>query len=96
MSNEIAYAITKAAIETLTYTLAPDIAAKGITINAVNPGPTDSGWMTETQKAELIERFPMKRFGVPADAAKLIAFLTSEEAEWITGQVIHAEGGFKR
>lgn len=96
MPNEIAYAITKGAIETLTYTLSQEIAARGITINAVNPGPNDTGWMSDKLKEELLGRFPMKRIGEPKDAAKLIGFLVSEDAEWITGQVIHSEGGFKR
>jgi 3-oxoacyl-[acyl-carrier protein] reductase len=96
MPSEIAYAITKGAIETLTYTLSQEIAAKGITINAVNPGPNDTGWMDDQLKADLIKRFPMKRLGTPQDTANLIGFLASEEAEWITGQIIHSEGGFKR
>ena len=96
MSNEIAYAITKGAIETLTYTLAQEIAKKGITINAVNPGPNDTGWMNKKLRKELLERFPMKRIGRPSDTAKLIGFLVSKDAEWITGQVIHSEGGFIR
>lgn len=96
MPNEIAYAITKGAVETLTYTLSQEIASKGITINAVNPGPNDTGWMDEKLKNELINQFPMNRIGKPKDTAKLIGFLTSEDAEWITGQIIHSEGGFKR
>jgi len=96
MPNEIAYAITKGAIETLTYTLSQEIASKGITINAVNPGPNDTGWMNEKLKNELINQFPMKRIGKPKDTAKLIGFLVSEDAEWITGQIIHSEGGFIR
>lgn len=96
MSNEIAYAITKGAIETLTYTLSQKIASKGITINAVNPGPNDTGWMDEKLRKELIKKFPMKRIGTPKDASKLVGFLASEEAEWITGQIIHSEGGFIR
>jgi len=96
MPNEIAYAITKGAIETLTNTISQEIALKGITINAVNPGPNDTGWMDEKMKKELLKRFPMHRIGEPRDTAKLIGFLTSEDAEWITGQVIHSEGGFKR
>lgn len=96
MPNEIAYAITKGAIETLTYTLSSEIAAKGITINAVNPGPNDTGWMNENLKTELKAQFPMNRIGTPKDTAKLIGFLVSEDAEWITGQIIHSEGGFKR
>jgi len=96
MPNEIAYAITKGAIETLTYTLSHKIASKGITINAINPGPNDTGWMDEGLKNKLLNQFPMKRIGEPKDTAKLIGFLTSEDAEWITGQIIHSEGGFKR
>lgn len=96
MPNEIAYAITKGAIETLTYTLSQEIASKGITINAVNPGPNDTGWMDKNLKNKLITQFPMKRIGNPTDTAKLIGFLASENAEWITGQIIHSEGGFKR
>ena len=95
MPNEIAYAITKGAIETLTYTLSQEIASKGITINAVNPGPNDTGWMDDELKSKLIGQFPMKRIGKPKDTAKLIGFLVSEDAEWITGQIIHSEGGFK-
>jgi 3-oxoacyl-[acyl-carrier protein] reductase len=96
MPNEIAYAITKGAIETLTYTLSQEIASKGITINAVNPGPNDTGWMDKKIKTELLNQFPMNRIGKPKDTAKLIGFLASEDAEWITGQIIHSEGGFKR
>lgn len=96
MPNEIAYAITKGAIETLTYTISQEIAQKGITINAVNPGPNDTGWMDKEMKKQLLKQFPMNRIGKPKDTAKLIGFLASEDAEWITGQIIHSEGGFKR
>ncbi len=96
MSNEIAYAITKGAVETLTKTISQSIAPKGITINAVNPGPTDTGWMDEQLATAILEKSPMGRIATPKDAARLVAFLASDEAEWITGQVIHSEGGFKR
>lgn len=96
MPNEIAYAITKGAIETLTYTLSQEIASKGITINAVNPGPNDTGWMDDKMKKELLDHFPMNRIGKPTDTAKLIGFLASEDSEWVTGQIINSEGGFKR
>jgi 3-oxoacyl-[acyl-carrier protein] reductase len=96
MSGEIAYAITKGAIETLTRTICHELAAQGITINAVNPGLTDSGWMDAATQACFLPRSPMGRFGQPEDAARLIAFLASEAAGWITGQVIHSEGGFIR
>lgn len=96
MSSEIAYALTKGAIETLTKTISQKIASKGITINAINPGPTDTGWMDEKVTAMILEKSPMGRIGTPKDASRLIAFLASDEAEWITGQIIHSEGGFTR
>lgn len=94
MLNEIAYAVTKGAVDALTVTMAAELGSKGITVNAVNPGPTDTGWMTPELEDALLPRFPTKRIGMPKDAARLIAFLASEEAAWITGQIIHSEGGF--
>lgn len=96
MVGEIAYAATKGAIDALTITLAAEVAEKGITVNAVNPGPTDSGWITPALRQELLPRFPMGRLGEPEDVARLVAFLASDEAAWITGQIIHSEGGFRR
>ncbi|MFN2340874.1 MAG: SDR family oxidoreductase [Halanaerobium sp.] len=96
MENEIAYAVTKGAVDALTISLAAELAPKGITVNAVNPGPTDTGWMKQELKEELLKKFPLGRIGQPEDAAKLISFLASEEAEWITGEIINSEGGFKR
>lgn len=96
MAGNIAYATTKGAIDTFTITLAAEVASKGITVNAVNPGPTDTGWMDHHLKDYLLTKFPMGRIGMPQDAARLISFLASEEAEWITGQIIHSEGGFQR
>ncbi len=96
MPGELAYAATKGAIEAFTRTLATEVGQKGITVNAVNPGPTDTGWMADELRRELSGRFPTGRVGQPEDAARLVAFLASEEAAWITGQVIHSEGGFLR
>ncbi|MCF6411189.1 SDR family oxidoreductase [Pseudalkalibacillus salsuginis] len=96
MRNELSYAITKGTVEHLTKTLVPDLAEKGITINAVNPGPNDTGWMDADLKEALLPKFPMGRLGTPEDVGRLIRFLAGEEAEWITGQIIHSEGGFQR
>jgi 3-oxoacyl-[acyl-carrier protein] reductase len=96
MPNELAYGATKAAIEAFTHSLAPAVAAKGITVNAVNPGPTDSGWISAELRDVLLPRFPMGRLGTPADAARLVGWLASPDAGWVTGQVIHSEGGFNR
>jgi 3-oxoacyl-[acyl-carrier protein] reductase len=96
MPEELAYAASKGAVEALTVSLAAALAPLGITVNAVNPGPTDTGWMDDELKRTLLPRFPLGRIGLPEDAARLVAFLASEEAGWITGQVIHSEGGYRR
>lgn len=96
MPGELAYAASKGAIEALTLSLSAGIAPLGITVNAVNPGPTDTGWMTDDLKAILEPKFGLGRIGQPADAARLVAFLASDAAGWITGQIINSEGGFLR
>ncbi len=68
----------------------------GVTVNAVNPGPTDTGWMSEETKREMESKFALGRIGTPEDAARIVAWLASDEAAWITGQTIHSEGGFAR
>lgn len=96
MPGELAYAATKGAISAFTRSLSQELAPVGITVNAINPGPTDSTWMNDKIREELLPKFPMGRIGVPEDVAHLIAFLTSDEAKWITGQIINSEGGFIR
>lgn len=81
MVSELAYAATKGAIEALTRTLAAEVGHKGITVNAINPGPTQTGWMDEDLENELAAKFPGGRVGAPEDAARLVAFLASDEAE---------------
>ena len=94
MPGKLAYVATKGAIEAFTVTLAAEVAQRGITVNAVDPGPTDTGWMSEEVKQEVLTRSPMGRIGQPEDAARLITFLASEDAGWITGQIIRSTGGF--
>jgi 3-oxoacyl-[acyl-carrier protein] reductase len=96
MPEELAYVATKGAIEAFTLTLAAEVGHKGITVNSINPGPTDTGWMTEELKREIAPKFPSGRIGQPEDAARLVAFLAGDEAAWITGQILHSEGGFFR
>ncbi len=92
--GNLAYVTTKGAISTFTKSVALELAPLKITVNAVDPGPTDSGWMSSELKEFLLPKFPMGRIGEPRDAAKLIVFLASDESEWITGQIIHSDGGF--
>lgn len=96
MPNELAYAATKGAIEAFTRSLAPAVMGRGITVNAVNPGPTDSGWIDSELRDVLLSRFPTGRLGEPEDAARLVVWLAGPDAGWVTGQIIHSEGGFLR
>jgi 3-oxoacyl-[acyl-carrier protein] reductase len=93
MPGELAYVVTKAAIDAMTLTLATELAGRGITVNAVDPGATDTGWMQEATRAAIAARTYLGRVGLPADAANLVCFLASEQGEWITGQVIRSRGG---
>ncbi len=96
MLGEIAYTSSKGAVDAMTITMAAELGPLGITVNAVGPGPTDTGWMTDQLKAELLPKHPLGRLGMPDDIARLILFLASEQAAWVTGQIIHTEGGFLR
>ena len=94
MASEVAYAVSKGAIHQATLTLAEELAPRGITVNTVNPGPTDTGW--GVGEWDPSPRMPFGRWGEPDDAARLIAWLCTDDARWITGQVLNSEGGFRR
>jgi len=96
MPGELAYAASKGALVAVTATLADALADWGITVNTVNPGPTDTGWADPAVRERVARRFPAGRWGAPDDAARLVAWLCTDEAAWITGQVINSEGGFRR
>jgi len=80
------------AVEALTLSLSQAVAPKMITVNAVDPGPTDTGWMAPGLKADLLGHSAFGRLGTPQDAARLVAYLASDAAQWITGQVIRSRG----
>jgi 3-oxoacyl-[acyl-carrier protein] reductase len=96
MSDELPYAISKGAIHQMTLSLADALADRGITVNCVNPGPTDTGWATPKLTSQVAKALPAGRWGRPEDAARLVRWLASDESAWITGQVINSEGGFRR
>ncbi len=96
MPGELAYAASKAAVENLAVQLSSLLMPKGITVNCVNPGPTDTGYADPDQLARVANLFPGGRWGTPEEAARLVRFLCSPDAGWITGQVIDSEGGFQR
>lgn len=88
-----AYLGSKAALEQYTKGLAQELAPKGVTVNCVSPGFTETGMMTEEYRQIGIQLTPMKRLGVPKDIADVVAFIVSEEARWLTGQTIQVGGG---
>ena len=96
MPGELAYATSKGALAGITPSLADVLADRGITVNTVNPGPTDTGYADEPTRERLAGRFPAGRWGAPDDVARLVAWLCTDDAAWITGQVINSEGGFRR
>jgi 2-hydroxycyclohexanecarboxyl-CoA dehydrogenase len=101
-SGESIYAACKGAIVSFSKTLARELARNGVTVNVVCPGPTDTpilrGFLGEGEAGPkvydaLVRAIPMKRVGQPADIPGIVAFLASEEAGFITGQVISVSGG---
>ncbi len=95
MPDEIAYALQKGALASATRSLATTFADLAVTVNTVNPGPVDTGYLTGDAYAQVEAMSPAGRWGMPDDPARLIAWLATDEAEWITGQVIDSEGGFR-
>ena len=90
------YASAKAGIIGFTRTIAKEVASRGITANAVAPGLIDTGLthqLQESQRDELKKHIPLGYLGTPRDVAEVVAFLASEEARYITGQVINVDGG---
>jgi 3-oxoacyl-[acyl-carrier protein] reductase len=94
MTKEIGYAVSKGALHQATLTLSAELINRGITVNTINPGPTDTGWGIGDVDPK--PKMPYGRWGAPDDAARLIGWLCTDDAQWITGQVIDSEGGFRR
>ena len=94
MARELPYAASKGALHGITASLAAHLAPRGILVNALNPGPTDTGWATPELTRHELRRLPLGRWGGPDDAARLVGWLATDEAAWVTGQVLTSDGGF--
>jgi 3-oxoacyl-[acyl-carrier protein] reductase len=95
MPDNLAYVASKAALAGATASVAAELAESQILLNTINPGPVNTGYLDDAPEA-LRDRFPARRFGRPEDPARLIGWLVSDEGEWVVGQVLHSEGGFRR
>jgi 3-oxoacyl-[acyl-carrier protein] reductase len=91
--GNLPYGASKGALDRITLAAARELAHLGVTANAIDPGPTDTGWMTSEIKAAVLESTPLGRLGRPQDCANLVAFLCSSDGGWINGQLLHSDGG---
>jgi 3-oxoacyl-[acyl-carrier protein] reductase len=92
--GNLPYGASKAALDRITLAAAHDLAPLGVRANVVNPGPVDTGWMTDAIRAAGAEQTPLGRNGTPADTADLVNFLCSPQGGWINGQLIKSNGGY--
>jgi len=93
MPQELAYVASKGALHQLTASLAAHLASRRITVNTIDPGPTDTGWPSPEVYEAVLKAAPQGRWGQPDDAARVIAWLATDDSQWITGQVIDSRGG---
>ncbi len=94
MPAELPYVASKGALHQLTPSLAAHLMPCGITVNCIDPGPNDTGYADADTRTTVSARNPGGRWGRPLDTARLVAWLASDEADWVTGQVIASDGGW--
>jgi NAD(P)-dependent dehydrogenase (short-subunit alcohol dehydrogenase family) len=89
------YAASKHAIESYSRSAALEMGKYGITVNVAAPGPIQTGWLTPEQETQIATQTPLGRVGRPEDVADVIVFLASEQAHWLTGQLLYVGGGWR-
>lgn len=91
--GNLPYGASKGAADRITLAAARELAHLGVTANAINPGPVDTGWMSEEIREHCVRSTPLGRLGTPQDTAHLVDFLCSREGDWINGQLLMSNGG---
>lgn len=91
--DEVSYWASKHALESYSRAAASELAPHGLAVNVVSPGPIQTGWMSRELEQRIESVVPMRRVGQPEDIADAIVFLASEQARWITGQLLYVGGG---
>ncbi|WP_304454592.1 SDR family oxidoreductase [Nocardiopsis sp. YSL2] len=92
--DNLPYGASKAALDRITLAAARELAHLGVTANAINPGPVDTGWMTGELREQVTGLTPLGRLGTPQDTAHLVDFPCSTRGQWINGQLLRSDGGF--
>ena len=93
--HEVSYGASKYALESYSRAAASELGKYGITVNIVAPGPIQTGYISTELEQQVIADIPLGRVGEPEDVADVIVFLASEQARWLTGQLLYVGGGHK-
>lgn len=91
--HEISYGASKAALESFSRAAAIELGRFGVTVNIVSPGPIQTGYISPELEPGIVEAIPLGRLGKTEDVADVIVFLASEQARWLTGQLLYVGGG---
>jgi 3-oxoacyl-[acyl-carrier protein] reductase len=94
-ASEISYGASKYALESYSRAAAKELGQFGITVNVASLGPTQTGWLSPEMERDIERHTPLRRVGQPEDVADTLVLLASEQARWITGQVIYVGGGWR-
>lgn len=92
--GNLPYGASKAALDRITLAAAHELAHLGVSANVINPGPVDTGWMSDRVRADCLSRTPLGRLGTPQDTAHLVDYLCSPQGGWVNGQLLCSNGGF--
>jgi len=93
-TGNLPYGASKGALDRIVVSAARELGPMGISVNALNPGPIDTGWISEDLRSELLVQHPLGRLGEQSDIAAVVAFLVTRQGRWISGQLLHSDGGF--